>query len=214
MGREYVDGSGQAIQVEAAPGIKHDEGKLRFDLIPPEPLEDVVRVLMFGAKKYGPHNWHRVHDAKRRYLAAAFRHLWARLCGHAVDSESGLPHLAHAICCLMFVEEFDRDKTQKGKTLYLSGAITGKPNNNKELFKAAQQYFEQQGFNVINPLEVGLISNRKAWSDYMRDDLAELLKADMVCFLPGSENSTGVALEKHLCAALGIEEIAFEGGPL
>lgn len=33
------------------------------------------------------------------------RHLWAYRRGEVSDPESGLPHLAHAMCCLMFMAE-------------------------------------------------------------------------------------------------------------
>lgn len=33
-------------------GVKYDEGKLRYDLIPPEALREITKVLTFGAKKY------------------------------------------------------------------------------------------------------------------------------------------------------------------
>jgi hypothetical protein len=37
-------------------GLKFDEGKLRFDLIPIYPLEELARVYTIGAKKYGDYN--------------------------------------------------------------------------------------------------------------------------------------------------------------
>jgi len=45
-------------------------------------------------------------------LSAAMRHLIARIKGQQVDEESGLPHLAHCVCCLLFLLWFDdNDKT-------------------------------------------------------------------------------------------------------
>lgn len=41
-------------------------------------------------------------------MAAAMRHLAARAEGVLVDEESGLPHLAHAVCSLLFAMHFDR----------------------------------------------------------------------------------------------------------
>jgi hypothetical protein len=41
--------------------------------------------------------------SKPRYFDAAQRHLWAWWEGEARDPESGLPHLAHAVACLLFV---------------------------------------------------------------------------------------------------------------
>jgi ribosomal protein L32 len=46
-----------------------------------------------------------VPDAKRRYFDAAQRHIWAWKAGEETDSETGASHLAHAICCLMFIME-------------------------------------------------------------------------------------------------------------
>lgn len=88
-------------------GKKFDGDKLRFSLIPPQPLSDVNKVLEFGAKKYGANNWQKVDNAQERYFNAAMRHLLAWQSGELLDDESGLPHLAHAQCCLMFMMHFD-----------------------------------------------------------------------------------------------------------
>lgn len=82
-------------------GIKHDSGKLDYTLIPWDGMDDVVKVLDFGAKKYSRDNWRKV--GFHRYLCAAFRHLIAHSKGELNDPESGLPHLAHAGCCVLFM---------------------------------------------------------------------------------------------------------------
>jgi hypothetical protein len=80
---------------------KFDAGKLRWTLLPFEVLAIVVQVLMFGASKYGDLNWQNGLGIKR-LMDAALRHQTAFLGGEDMDPESGLSHLAHAICCLMF----------------------------------------------------------------------------------------------------------------
>lgn len=85
---------------------KHDGGKSRLDLVPPTALDLVGRVLGFGAAKYTDDNWRKVDD-RRRYLGAALRHLNAWAAGENVDPESGMPHLAHAVCSAMFLLEAD-----------------------------------------------------------------------------------------------------------
>lgn len=92
---------------DLAPGTKLDAGKLRYDLVPLAAERAVVEVLTYGAKKYAPDNWRKVPDARARYHAAARRHIAAWAAGERLDAESGLPHLAHAACCLMFLLEFD-----------------------------------------------------------------------------------------------------------
>lgn len=88
---------------QIAVGRKFDAGKLDYTLVPFEAVEEIIKVLMFGAQKYDRNNWKLVDNAQQRYLAAAFRHLAAYNKGEPVDSETGLSHLAHAGCCLLFL---------------------------------------------------------------------------------------------------------------
>lgn len=83
-------------------GKKFDAGKLPWHLLPGDAVEEVVRVLQFGAGKYGERNWER-GMAWSRPFAAAMRHLWAWWRGDDSDPETGLSHLAHALCCIMFL---------------------------------------------------------------------------------------------------------------
>lgn len=94
-------------QTPAVEGRKFDGGKLEYGLTPPKALEATVDVLTFGAQKYERDNWKYIDDAKRRYFDALQRHLWAWKQGEQNDPESGKHHLAHAMCCLMFLYEHD-----------------------------------------------------------------------------------------------------------
>jgi hypothetical protein len=92
---------------ELQAGRKDDAEKPRWDLLPFAGLEQVVKVLTFGAKKYAPENWRRVEGWRWRYFRAAIGHLAAWKAGEKLDPESGLPHLAHAACCVLFLLELD-----------------------------------------------------------------------------------------------------------
>lgn len=92
-------------------GVKHDQDKPRMDLLDPEALEGVARVLSFGARKYAEHNW-RKGLAISRLLGAALRHIFAHLRGEDLDPESGLMHLDHAACCLMFAQWTARNRPE------------------------------------------------------------------------------------------------------
>ncbi len=70
-------------------------------------LEGAVKVLMFGEKKYSRDNCQKVDNAKNRYFSALMRHLVKYLDGVKTDDESGLPHLDHALCCLIFLKWFE-----------------------------------------------------------------------------------------------------------
>ena len=97
----------KASQTAATGGRKFDGGKLEYGLLPPLALEETVKVLTFGAQKYERDNWKKVPDSKRRYFDAMERHIWAWKKCEQIDPESGIHHLAHAMCCLMFLYEHD-----------------------------------------------------------------------------------------------------------
>lgn len=101
------------LDVAALTGRKYDGGKDRWDLLPLGVVEDVVKVLTFGAQKYGPNNWQRVENGRERYYAALMRHLAAWRMGEAKDPETGLPHLAHAACCLGFLQWLEKAKGKR-----------------------------------------------------------------------------------------------------
>lgn len=86
--------------VSRTEGVKFDNGKLRFDLIPPDALALLAAVLTYGAAKYEDRNWELGMD-RARLRAARSRHENARLLGIQMDSETGLPHLAHEAACTM-----------------------------------------------------------------------------------------------------------------
>jgi len=93
-------------------GKKYDSGKLRWDLLPPEPIEQVVDVLTQGSIEYGDENWRLVENGKRRYAAALMRHIWEFRKGAMLDTKSGLPHLAHAITnCIFLLELYKNSAT-------------------------------------------------------------------------------------------------------
>jgi hypothetical protein len=87
--------------------VKADDDKPRYDLLPPEMLEETAQVLTFGAQKYSAHNW--VKGASwSRYFSAMMRHMWAWWRGEDNDIETGYSHLAHAACCLGFLMAYQR----------------------------------------------------------------------------------------------------------
>lgn len=90
------------VEQQLTEGVKFDDDKTRVDLLDPEWLEGVGRILAFGAKKYAANNW-RKGIKQSRLLGAAMRHIFAFARGEKNDPESGESHLLHASCCLMFM---------------------------------------------------------------------------------------------------------------
>lgn len=82
---------------------KYDEEKVRMDLVPLECVENVCKILTFGAKKYGDNTWQDLPNFWSRYKAALLRHITAIDKGELIDPESGLPHIDHVLCNAVFL---------------------------------------------------------------------------------------------------------------
>lgn len=105
------------LEASVSGGVKHDGDKVRLELFPAAALEEISKVLTFGAKKYADHNWSK-GIAYSRLIGAALRHLLAWSRGQDKDPESGLSHLSHAGCCIVFLiwmEKFRSDLDDRHK---------------------------------------------------------------------------------------------------
>jgi hypothetical protein len=101
---------------------RFDEQEVRDDagdVLDGRALTLVTKVMEFGARKYEADSWKKVRPTER-YLDAALRHLltvsqegWG-----ALDGESGLPHLAHAACSLLFAL-WQKAQDRKGNILVI-----------------------------------------------------------------------------------------------
>jgi len=83
-------------------GARFNKGKLRYDLVDPIAMREIVKVLTQGAEKYGDRNWEK-GLGWMGVIASCKRHLAEFELGHDIDKESGLLHLAHAVANLMYL---------------------------------------------------------------------------------------------------------------
>lgn len=96
--------------------VKNDfiDGKLRWDLLPLDLIEELVKVYDYGAKKYYPESWKEIPNGYERLKAASLRHLAAFEKGEQNDPESGLPHLAccawNMLTCLYYAKLKENEK--------------------------------------------------------------------------------------------------------
>lgn len=96
-------------------GTKHDNGKLKPTLLlddMPLAINEILKVLQFGAEKYSEGNWLKVDNGINRYRNAADRH---RLAIDEFDDESGLLHLAHEATSVLMLLELKLKEKRDGK---------------------------------------------------------------------------------------------------
>lgn len=106
--REYTPGEVRSVSSTGGEkGVKLE----RYDLIPPEALEELARHYGRGAQKYEDDNWRRGYEWSKSY-SALMRHLQAFWQGEDVDEETGSYHLTavawHAFTMLVFLGDQER----------------------------------------------------------------------------------------------------------
>ena len=110
-GMAHVSGNTGSVNAGVGSiGRKDDAWKPRWSLVPWAQVGDIVKVLTNGAEKYNDNNWKKVSEPIDRYTSAMMRHITAWASGEETDKEWGLPHLAHAGCCLLFLMWFDKER--------------------------------------------------------------------------------------------------------
>jgi hypothetical protein len=83
-------------------GARHNQDKLKWSLVDFDSLEPMVRVLMFGEKKYSAFNW--AKGLKRtEVMESLLRHAHAYLEGQDNDVETKINHIGHIMCNGMFL---------------------------------------------------------------------------------------------------------------
>ncbi len=90
--------------------MRFNSGKLRWSLVDFDALDDMVKVLEFGAKKYDDNNWKKGLKTPEIF-ESIMRHLVAYMRGEDIDLESGLPHTGHILCNAMFLSYMQKYKS-------------------------------------------------------------------------------------------------------
>lgn len=120
LGRITSNQGGSAPKVDE--GLRYNDGKPRFDLLPPEAMTALAAHYALGAKKYADRNWEK-GMAWGKCFASMQRHAWAWAEGEDHDPETGSPHMiavawnaiALFIYALRGIGTDDRTKTIKEK---------------------------------------------------------------------------------------------------
>ena len=111
-----IETSPKCESVDTGEGMKNDflDDKPRWDLLPLQEIEDLVKVYTAGAKKYASNSWQKLDNGYQRYKAALFRHLLAYEKGKRIDPDTKCMHLAQVAWNAVAMLWFDKN----GKGLY------------------------------------------------------------------------------------------------
>lgn len=92
-------------------GLRDNSKKLPYHLVSPYAMEEMVKVLEFGATKYAPRNWEKGLDWEAQCMSSLLRHVADWRKGEDKDQETGLSHLSHILCNAMFLSHFEQTGT-------------------------------------------------------------------------------------------------------
>ncbi len=93
------------------------------------------------------------------------------------------------------------------KKCYIAGKIGGLPEAEyTAYFDLAKQQVKYLGLDPVSPIDLPH-DHEKRWSDFMREDLAELLKCSHLYALRNWRTSPGATIEVNLALAIGINII-------
>jgi hypothetical protein len=95
---------------------RFDDNKTDWSLMPWEAVEEINKVLEFGAVKYSSQNWRNGSGFSwTRVLSSLLRHTFSWARGEDLDPESGLSHLAHMGCNVIFLIYYNRYNARYNK---------------------------------------------------------------------------------------------------
>lgn len=89
--------------------------------------------------------------------------------------------------------------------VYISGPVTGMPEDNHLMFSEAKTLLMQAGYDPVNPLEHWPNAPGATWQECLRADMKLLMDCDGVALLPGHLDSRGSKLEALVAMELGLE---------
>lgn len=84
-------------QLDSNTAVKADDGKIDWCILPIGASEEIIKVFMFGEKKYARGNFLNGDGLDyTRVIKSLLRHIYEFAKGEDNDPESGLSHIAHA----------------------------------------------------------------------------------------------------------------------
>jgi len=86
--------------------------------------------------------------------------------------------------------------------VYLSGPVTGLPENNRPIFQHYTERLKSAGFETITPTTI--VPEGTEWHAAMKICISAMMDADIVIMLSGWPHSKGASLEHRIARDLEI----------
>lgn len=102
--KNHIEAEFSKIKEEKA--LRYNGGKLKWSMVHFKSLEPMVKVLMYGEKKYARDNWKKGLN-REEILDSMQRHLSALIDGEEIDPESAEHHIGHIMCNCLFYSYFN-----------------------------------------------------------------------------------------------------------
>lgn len=115
-------------------GVRFNQNKLRYDLIPQEIIDELAKVFTFGAVKYDEENWKNFNEKQQKeIMASLLRHIYAHKKNEIFDKETGCTHLGHAACNIAFILHFlFKNKSREAYNLRFEEKLNGIISENQQ----------------------------------------------------------------------------------
>ncbi|MFW6002508.1 MAG: DUF4406 domain-containing protein [archaeon] len=96
------------------------------------------------------------------------------------------------------------------KKVYISGPMSGLPNNNYEAFFTMEDRLKKAGYEIVNPARMSqnaINSGHKnpTRQDFYRQDFKALCDCDAIILLDGWVHSHGARFERQLAVEIGCQ---------
>ncbi len=101
------------------------------------------------------------------------------------------------------------------RKIYLSGKMTGLPNNGFEIFDKNRDFLIERGWDVVSPADIDrslgfdptvpTAFSEEQYQETIKRDYAALLECDSIAFMPNWVNSRGALLESNFANILKLE---------
>lgn len=151
-------------------GLKYDSKKVPLNLLSNYAIEELAKVLQFGAEKYEPWNWAKGIEFSR-LIAAAKRHIAEWENRNDIDSESKTNHLANAMCNLMFILDYQkRNLTHLDDRRPINTLISDEKQSPKYIIPSGSNIEELKGFTYPFPQ---VLFSSPLTSDFLKNQLKD-----------------------------------------